>query len=469
MNAPRLFLARLAHALLGFAIVAGSAAWSAEAPPAPSAPKPMRLPTPERSELANGLKTTLVEFGTVPKATIVVVVRAGSLNQGTQVWLPDLVGDLMKEGTRKRSSEQIANAAALMGGELGIGVGSEEATLSLDVLSESLPDAVNLLAEVLREPLLPESELPRIKQDYLRNLSVVRAQAQSQAGNALAKLLYGDHPFGQALPTEEQLASYTIEDVRRFYSSNFGAARTHIYVAGRFDRPKLKKALEAAFGDWVRGPAPFVNPPTASRTQRVQLIDRPGAPQSTLRLALPVISPEHPDFMAMSVLNTLLGGSITSRITTNIREEKGWAYSPSSSVSARYRNSIWSESADVTTASTGPAIAEILKEIERLQQAPPTAAELAQVKSYRNGLFVLGNATRGGLIGQLSFMDLHGLPADWLTTFVSRLYAVTPEKVTQMAREQLRMNEATLVVVGDAATVRPQLQAVPQLQGVKIE
>jgi len=469
MSPLRFRSAGLQGALVAIVMMAGSTALCSEAPPPPSAPRPMQLPTPERGELANGLKTTLVEFGTVPKATIVVVVRAGSVNQGKQVWLPDIVGDLMKEGTRKRSSEQIANAAALMGGELGIGVGSEEATLSLDVLSESLPDAVKLLAEVLREPLLPESELPRIKQDYLRNLSVVRAQAQSQAGTALAKLLYGDHPFGQTLPTEEQLGSYTIEDVKRFYTNNFGAARTHIYVAGRFDRGALKKSLEAAFGDWARGPVPFANPPQASRTQRVQLIDRPGAPQSTIRIALPVISPEHPDFMAVSLLNTLLGGSITSRITTNIREEKGWAYSPSSSVSARYRNSIWSESADVTTASTGPAIAEILKEITRLQQTPPAAAEVEQVKSYRNGLFVLGNATRGGLIGQLSFMDLHGLPSDWLTTFVSRLYAVTPEKISAMAREQLRMNEATLVVVGDAATVQSQLQAVPQLQGIKIE
>ncbi len=469
MSLRRMQAAAVGGAVLAALMIAVPVAFSAEAPPAPSAPKPMQLPTPERADLPNGLKTTLVEFGTVPKATIVVVVRAGNVNQGTQVWLPDIVGDLMKEGTRQRNSEQIANAAALMGGELGIGVGAEETTLSLDVLSESLPDAVKLLAEVLREPLLPESELPRIKQDYLRNLSVIRAQAQSQAGTALAKLLYGDHPFGQTLPTEEQLGSYTIDDVRKFYATQFGTARTHVYVAGRFDRVALRKSLDAAFGDWMRGPVPYVNPPMTSRTQRVQLIDRPGAPQSTLRLALPVISPEHPDFMAMSVLNTLLGGSITSRITTNIREEKGWAYSPSSAVSARYRNSTWSESADVTTASTGPAIAEILKEIARLQQTPPTTAELDQVKSYRNGLFVLGNATRGGLIGQLSFMDLHGLPQDWLTTFVSRLYTVTPDKISAIARDQLRMNEATLVVVGDAATVRPQLQAVPQLQGVKIE
>jgi len=468
MNA-RVSMALRAGALMAACLLIGNAVTAAEAPPAPSAPKPMQLPTPERGELANGLKTTLVEFGRVPKATIVITVRAGNLNQGSQVWLPDLVGDLMKEGTRKRSAEEIATAAARMGGELGIGVGSEETSLSLDVLSEALPDAVKLLAEVLREPLLPESELPRLKQDYLRNLSVSRAQPQSQAGTALAKLLYGDHPFGQSLPTEEQLGSYTIEDVKRFYAANFGAARTHVYVAGRFDRVALGKSLEDAFGDWARGPAPLVNPPNPSRVQRVQLIDRPGAPQSTIRLALPVISPEHPDFMAMSVLNTMLGGSITSRITTNIREEKGWAYSPNSAVSARYRNSIWSENADVTTASTGPAIGEILKEITRLQQTPPTQAELDQVKSYRNGLFVIGNATRGGLIGQLSFMDLHGLPSDWLATFVSRLYAVTPEKISQLAREQLRMNEATLVVVGDAATVRPQLQALPPLQGVAIE
>lgn len=444
-------------------------ATSAEAPPPPSAPRPMQLPTPETSELPNGLKTTLVQFGAVPKATIVVVVRAGTVNQGNQVWLPGIVADMMKEGTQKRSSEQISNDAALMGGELGVGIGSDEASLSLDVLSDSLPDAVKLLAEVLREPLFPESELPRIKQDYLRNLSIVRSQAQSQAGTAFAKLMYGDHPFGQTLPTEEQLSAYTLDDVKRFYASSFGAARTHVYVAGQFDRSALNAALRDAFGDWTRGPAPVLNPPQAARRLQARLIDRPGAPQSTIRLGVPVLTPDQPGFMAMSVTNTLLGGSITSRITTNIREDKGWAYSPGSSVSARYRDSLWTQSADVTTASTGPAIAEIFKEIDRLQREPPGKAELDVVKSYRNGLFVLGNATRGGLIGQLTFMNLHGLPADWLTTFVQRLYAVTPEEVSAAAREHLRMKEATLVVVGDAATVRPQLTALPELQGVTLE
>jgi predicted Zn-dependent peptidase len=444
-------------------------ALSAEAPPVPGAPKPLQLPTPEHGEFANGLKTTFIPFGTVPKATIVVTVRTGSINQGTQVWLPDIVGDMMKEGTLRRTAEQISTDAALMGGQLGVGVGAEEATLSLDVLSEALPDAVRLIAEVLREPLLPASELPRIQQNYLRNLSVIRSQAQSQAGAAFAKLMYGDHPFGQTLPTEEQLTSYTLEDVRRFYTGNFGAARTHVYVAGRYDRAAVESALRTAFADWARGPAPMLNPPAAARRLQVQLVDRPNAPQSTIRLGVPVISPEHPDFMALSVTNTLLGGSITSRITTNLREDKGWAYSPGSSVSARYRDSVWTESADVTTAFTGAALTETFKEITRLQQEPPMAAELDLVKSYRNGLFVLGNATRGGLIGQLSFMNLHGLPADWLTTFVARLYAVTPEQVSAAARNQLRMDEATLVVVGDAATVRPQLEALPELKGVRIE
>lgn len=451
------------------AIFSASPTRAAEAPPAPSAPRPVQLPTPEHIEFANGLKTTLIEFGAVPKATLVVVVRAGNLNQGTQVWLPDITAEMMKEGTLKRSSTELSSAAALMGGQLGIGVGAEEATLSLDVLSESLPDAIRLVAEVLREPLLPANELPRIQQNYLRNLSVIRSQAQSQAGTAYASLLYGDHPFGQTLPTEAQISGYTIEDVRRFYTDNFSAARTHVYVAGRFDRAAVQAALKTAFADWPRGAEPMVNPPHPARRLQARLINRSGAPQSTIRLGLPVISPIDPDFMATSVMNTLLGGSITSRITKNLREDKGWAYSPSSSVSARYRDSLWTEGADVTTASTGPAIAEIFKEIERLQREPPAQTELEMVKRYRNGLFVLGTATRGGLIGQLSFMNLHELPQDWLSTFVSRLYAVTPEQISAAARDQLRMQEATLVVVGDAATVRPQLEAVPQLQGLSLE
>jgi len=449
--------------------------FAAERPPPPSAPKSFQLPTPQTIELPNGLQATFISFGVVPKVRIAAVVRAGSLNAGRQTWLPQMTGDFLKEGTAKRSAVEVSEAAADMGGSVDVSIGDEQSIVGMDVLSEKSPAAVELLAEILTQPKLPESELSRIRQNYLRNLSLARNQPQTLASSAFATLLYGEHPFGRTLPTEQQLNDYSIDDVRRFYGENFGAQRTHIYVAGKFERASLEQAIRTQFSTWNRGPAALLDPPKPARQLQVTLIDRPGAPQSTLRLGIPVIGPENDEFMPLSVMNTLLGGALTSRITSNLRESKGWAYSPNSGLPARYRDTVWMESADVTTAHTAEAIGEIFHEIERLRTEQPTdpkvttqlTTELTAIKNYRNGLFGLSNASRSGLLSQLVFMDLHGLPLDWLSTYVQRLYAVTPAQVSAAAG-RLDEKEMSLVVVGDMAKIRTAIKALPQLKGATI-
>jgi len=339
--------------------------------------------------------------------------------------------------------------------------------LSLDVLSEYGAEAVALLAEILTRPRFPESELPRIRANFVRNLSVALASPQAQADAAFAAMLFPNHPYGKAFPTEQQLQSYTIGDVRDFYARNFGAQRTRVYIAGKFDRSSIEAAVRRHLGGWHEGPSPLklLSAPNVAPVTKV--IDRSDAPQSTLRIGTRVIDPTDPQFMALSVANTLLGGVLTSRITMNLRENKGWAYSPHSSLGTYYRHAVWAEQADVKAESTGPALQEIYNEIARLQQEPPTEAELTATKNYRNGIFVMSNATRGGLIGQFAFMDLHGLPIEWLTTFVERLYAVTPEQVSQAAREHLDPKQLSVVIVGDMSKVRSQLQAVQRLPKIE--
>lgn len=441
-----------------------SVAIAQQVPPPPGPPRPFQLPTPVTISLPNGVQATFIDFGVVPKVSIAITVRTGNLNEGKQIWLADLTGDLFKEGTANRSAEQIAQASTLMGGEVGVGVGADETMLSLDVLSEYGADAVALLAEMLTQPKLPESELPRIRQDYLRNLSVQITQPQAIAGAAFAELMYPEHPYGRSFPTEQQLGAYTIEDIRKYYDGNFGARRTHIYVAGKFDRAALEKSIRDHLGTWREGPAPLQLAPPAGKPQTVKLIDRPGAPQSTVRIGLRVIDVTQPDFMPLSVANTLLGGVLTSRITMNLREAKGWAYSPGSVLATNYHQATWIENADVKAASTGPAISEVFKEIEQLRSTPPSEPELTSIKNYRNGTFVMSNATRGGLISQLAFMNLQGLPSDWLTSFVERLYAVTPAQITQAAKDYLDPARMSVVVVGDLKTVQPQIEAVAPLR-----
>jgi zinc protease len=434
-----------------------------QTPPQPGPPRPFVLPEPTTLTLANGVKVTFIDFGAVPKVTVAMSVRVGALNDGEHTWLSDVTAELMKEGTAWKTAEQISDAAAAMGGQVGIGVGADQTSLSLDVLSEYGADAVALLAEILTTPKLPADELPRIQQNFVRNLSVQLSNPQAQADAAFSALLYPNHPYGRVFPTAAQLQSYTIEDVRAFYANNFGAQRTRVYIAGKFDRAKVEAAVRRHLGGWREGPAALQLLPPGNPEPVTKLIDRRDAPQSTLRMGLRVIDPTQPDFMSLSVANTLLGGVLTSRITMNLREDKGWAYSPSSTLGTYYRQAVWAEDVDVKADSTGLALSEIYKEIGRLQSEPPSAAELTSTKNYRNGIFVMSNATRGGLIGQFAFMDLHGLPTDWLTSFVERLYAVTPEQVSTATREHLDTKRMPVVVVGDLAKVRKQLEAVDGL------
>jgi predicted Zn-dependent peptidase len=447
-----------------FALTAALAAAPAllaqkQAPPAPGKPKGFSVPAPKTFQLDNGLSVTLVSYGSVPKAAVRLGVLTGNADEkANEVWLADLTGDLLSEGTKTRTAAQIAEDAAKMGGSLEIGVGENRTDIGGDVLSEFAPQMIALVADVARNAKLPESEIARKKADRARQLSIAKSQPQPLAQERLRAVLYGDSPYGRLFPTEAMLSGYTIAQVKDFYERNFGAARAHLYVVGRFDAAAVEAAARKAFSDWKRGAAPA--PPSASaKTERaVYLLDRPGAPQSTINIAVPVIDPSKPDWDRLFLMNVLLGGSFASRITANIREQKGYTYSPNGQLSSRFRDAYWVEVADVTTDKTGPAIHEILGEIDRLQAEPPSEKELKDFQNYRAGVFVLQNSSRGGIIGQLEFVDLHGLPADYLNGYVQRIYAVTPQEVQQMAKKYLQDDKATIVVVGDKKIVEEQVK-----------
>jgi zinc protease len=429
-----------------------------QAPPEAGKPKGFSVPAPHKFTLDNGMAVTLVEYGTLPKVTVRLAVRTGNIDEKAgEVWLSDVTGDLLSQGTETRTAAQVAEAAARMGGELNVNVGEDRTDLSGDVLSEFGPDMAALIADVAMHPKFPESELARLKGDRQRQLSIAKSQPQQMASEKFRALLYGDHPYGRLFPSEEMLKGFTIEQVRAFYGANFGAARAHLYAAGRFEVKAMEAAIRKAFSGWKRGSAPSVNLPKPKNEHRLETVDRPGAVQSTIYLGMPVTDPSSPDWVALGVMNSLLGGSFGSRITSNIREQKGYTYSPNSQVSTRYRDGYWVETADVTTKDTGASLKEILAEIKRLQSEPPSAQELKGIQNYLAGTFVLQNSSRTGIIAQLAFVDLHSLPADYLNTYVSRVYAVTPAEVQQMAAKYIQSDKATIVVVGDKKVIAEQV------------
>jgi zinc protease len=434
------------------------AAQEKQAPPAGGPPKPFNVPAHESYALPNGMKVTLVPYGNLPKVTLSLVIRTGNLNEPADMpGLADLAGKLMKEGTTSKGSKQIAEEAAGMGGAVNITVGADESEVTTDVLSEFGAKAAALLADVAQHPLFPDSELPRLKNDAQRQLTISKSVPQNMALEKFRKILYGDHPYGTVFPTQESIEKTTVADIKKFYDGNFGAARSHLYVAGRFDVAEVKKAIAASFGGWTKGPAPVNNVPKVKPQHVLDLTDRPGAAQSTLLLGMPVPDATSPDAIPLGVTNTLLGGSFGSRITSNIREQKGYTYSPSSQISRRYHDAYWAETADVTTQYTGASLKEIFAEADKLAKEPPADAELKGIQSYLSGLFVIQNSSRGALINQLRFVDLQGLGEDYLKTYVQKVNAVTPADVTKMTAAYIKPEQMTIVVVGDKATVAEQV------------
>lgn len=459
MNRIAIQSAKLLILVLAVLSSAALAQGQKQTPPAGGPPKPFSVPAHETYSLPNGMKVTLVPYGNLPKTLVNLAIRSGTSNQAAeQLGIADLTLRLMKEGTATRSAKALAEEIAQLGGTIDVSVSEDESDIATDVLSESAVDAIRLVADVTQHPLLPESEFPRLKNDALRRVAIARSQPQQMALERFRKILYGDHPYGRTLPTPEGLQKLTAEDAKKFYQGNFGAARAHLYIVGRFDAAAVKKAVADSFSGWAKGPEPVITAAKPEAKRVLDLTDRPGAAQSTLYVGLPVPDATSPDNVPLGVMNALLGGSFSSRITTNIREQKGYTYSPFSQVSRRYHDAYWVEVADVTTAVTGPALKEIFGEIERLRKEPPAAAELQGIQSYISGIFVIQNSSRQALLGQLRFVDLQGLGDDYLKTYVQKVNAVTPADVQRMASQYLDPEKMTIVVVGDKAKIEEQLK-----------
>ena len=430
-----------------------------QTPPPGGKPKDFVLPQKKVSQLKNGLKTTMVQYGSVPKVTINLIIKTGNVNERpNEVWLADLTGELMKEGTTTMDFKTISRKVAAMGGEINIGVGGDQTFISGSVLSEFAPDLIKIMADIVMNPALPASEVDRLKSDLKRQLSVQKSQPQSQAIESFNSIIYKDHPYGRTFPTQEMLDSYTVDMVKNFYAKNFGAKRAVIYVVGKFDDPSTQKSIEESFNSWKEGPEVNYPPVTPTKSNEVSMINRTGAPQTTIIIGLPTITPQHDDYVALQVTNSLLGGSFSSRITSNIRENKGYTYSPYSTIQNHKNTSVWFEQADVTSEHTGAALQEIAKEVKTLQKEAPPKAELEGIQNYMAGVFVLQNSTPSGIINQLNFIDNHGLSDSYLTDRVKNIYAITPEKVTQMAKEHIKYEDMTLVLVGDKKLLDKQIK-----------
>lgn len=466
----RIFSQLITPALFAACSIAVSASDFPSTPPAPGEPKDFALPAMSSYALPNGLQVTFIPYGETPKTTMVLQFDTGNQHDGDQGGLADMVFELLKQGTATLDAGAIAMQAASMGGQVSTQVGMNSSQVALDVLSEFNSEAVSLLATLVATSTFADADLQRAIQNQWRDIEVARSRPQGQAVVAFYEKMYGDHPYSHIYPTRNELHSISREDVRQFADTYLTASNAHLYIAGRFDQAQMQDAIRTAFAELSSGEAiAAVEKPPQQMSPGLTLIDREDAVQSTVRMGLRTVPMAHQDYVPMEVMNTLLGGMFSSRITQNIREDKGYTYSPRSALFSYKDASVWYQAADIQAESTGAAINEIVREIAGLQQAAPPPEELQGVKNYMSGLFVLRNSSRAGVIAQLVRLNVNDLPQARLTDYISMVNQVSAAQVSQVAVEYLNFDNMSVIVVGDEQQMQEQLSVVDKLPVTQLE
>ena len=459
------------------AVMAVSAVTAAAQAPAPAdsfpttrpvlgAPKVLHLPPAAERRLANGLRLVVVQKHELPLADFALVVGTGTeADPAGREGLATMTAALLDEGTTTRSSLQIADQAAFLGVSLSTGAGWDGSRVLLHTPTAQLDSALALMADVTTRPSFPASELDRLRTQRLTGLLQLRDRGPSIANRAFAQAVFGaGHPYGRpADGTEASTRALTRDDVERFYASYWRPDNATLVVVGDVSPDDVARRAERAFGAW-RAPAgsalaaPVAPPAPHVGAARVVLIDKPGAPQSSVRIGMPSASRATPDYFPLVVLNTVLGGSFTSRLNQNLRETHGYTYSAGSQFDLRRAAGPFLSSAEVTATKTDSALVQFMHELRAIGDTVP-AAELDKAKRYLVLQMPGEFETTGGIAGGLIPVVTYGLPLDYYNSYAAQLQAVTQADVQRVARRYVDPAHLTIVVVGDRATVEPRLRA----------
>ena len=428
--------------------------------PVPGLTKPRRAKQPTLSErtLANGLRVVAVRRGGVPMVHLRLRVPFAGRHADH---LPKrLVLDAtMTAGTSTHSRGELAVALQEVGGALSVSTDTDRLLLRGESLRSGLPRMLELLAELLTDAQYPKDavagEVSRLQTQLQQRLS----QPGEIAAEALRRRLYDGHPYGRDLPDPEDIAAVTAGAVRKLHRRWVVPPGSLLVVVGDITPARVLDQVDKAFAGWsgeATKPAPAPGRPTGGD---LTLVDRPGAVQSNLRLGGDGLSRRDDAYAALSLANVAFGGYFASRLTQNIREDKGYTYSPRSGLVHAATASGFVLEVDVATEVTGPALVEISYELGRIATAPITSSELESAVNYLSGLLALQTATQAGLAGVLETLLADGLDVTWLREHPAALARATVDDVLEQARRFLAPSGLATIVVGDASVVGDDLTA----------
>jgi zinc protease len=429
------------------------------AAPALAPERPLAWPKRTAVKLENGLEVVLAESHAFPKVSAHLYFRSGNAVVADR-WpgVAEMTAAVVRTGTMSRSSRQIEEDLRRMGAGLGSNAGADSSVLSASGLAEFSTGILELIADLAANSSFPESEFERERRQRFEELKIERTTPGFLANERLRRVLFGQHPYAVVAPTEAQVAAFQREQLVRFYREHYVPAGSLLIMVGDFSTDSMLQQVKGVFGRWTAPkPEPPISPaPPRQSGRRVHLVRMPGTVQTHIVVGNLAVTRRDRDWYRLTLANSIYGGAFHSRLVLNIREQKGYTYSPGSTLHALRQYGYFTVRAAVRNEVVAATLTEIFYEMDRMRSLRVTPDELDSARHYLTGVFSLGVATQNGLLGQLSTVYLDELPDDYLETYRERIHALTADDVLAAARHHFDSAHAQIIVVGDPAEIGEQ-------------
>ena len=443
------------------ALVVTPALAQQKTPPPPGAARPLNLPKITEKKLANGLTVVLAPLPNVPKVTAVLTFRSATTASDREAHpgIAQIAASVANEGTDTRTSKQIKEELRSMGGSLSLGSDADSTTMNASSLSEFSAKLFELMSDVAQHPSFPETEVKLAQENTIQQIRAGRADPGFLVNERFQKAVFGNHPYGFVVPDEKSISSLTRTDLRTFVTKYYLPNAAYLIVVGDIDVDKTYAEIEKAFGSWKSGTVPAdENPAVPKRDKRqIYFVNRPGSIQSAIYIGNVSIPRKDKDYFAIRTANTIYGGSFYSRLTRNIRETKGYTYSPFSSSNTQAKTGSFLAGAFVRNEVTGPTLLEIFYELDRMRVLPVTDEELNAAKEYSTGNFSVELASQQGLAGRIATIYTYDLDKSFINDFRPKIEALTTADIQNAAAKYFDTYRAAIVIVGDWEKVKDQV------------
>ncbi|HBB86151.1 MAG TPA: hypothetical protein DC047_00875 [Blastocatellia bacterium] len=419
----------------------------------------VNLPKAQEATLANGLRVIVLESHKVPAFNMQMVVLSGGLSDNTDYHgLASFTAGLLRDGTSKRSSKDIAEQIDALGGTIasGSGLSSLTSTVTASGLLENLDQTLDIFADVVRNPTFPAGEVEKYKSRTLAQLQFQRSSPAFLAQEQFSRAIYGEHPAAFITPPVSSIKRLSSKDLANFHSTYYRPNNAILAIVGDVTLKEMLPKIEKAFGDWQKADVPATTIPSApsQAASRIFLIDRPGSVQTVLQLGTLGIERTNPDYFSLLLADRIFGGGPAARLFMNLREDKGYTYGAYSNFSGSKFRGTWISSSEVRTDVTEGAMKEFMYELKRLRDEKVSADELENAKRAIVGNFALSLEQPQSLLQNIITQKIYDLPADYWDTYPQKVAAVTVDDVQKVAQQYIDLNHMQIVAVGDAAKTR---------------